>query len=161
MPNWVQNIITVKPSNIEKLKEVLLNEGEEVDFNKIIPMPEDIFLGNLGDKEKEKYGEKNWYDWSIANWDTKWNANETIVNDNSIDFQTAWSHPEKVIIQLSKLLPKVILQVQYADEDIGSNCGEYRILNGEILSQKVFASEDNARKFANDLWGFEEEEESE
>ena len=37
-----------------------------IDFNKVIPMPDYIFQGNLGMAEREKYGKENWYDWSIS-----------------------------------------------------------------------------------------------
>lgn len=40
MPNWVTN--TVKVQNFDVLKEKLLTEDGEVDFNKLLPMPKDL-----------------------------------------------------------------------------------------------------------------------
>ena len=89
MPNHVVNIVTFECSE-EKLKEIMeaiqYDDGPDdqkgigtIDFNKVIPMPDNIFKGNLGPKEREMYGKNNWYDWSIKNWGTKWNAiNATI-----------------------------------------------------------------------------------
>jgi hypothetical protein len=113
---------------------------------------------SMSDEMIRKFGTNNWYSWCIENWDTKWNSNNTIIDDNTLLFETAWSHPEKVILKLSQLLPNSVIEVQYADEDIGVNCGEYSIKNGEILSEKVFANDEEARAFANELWGIEEEE---
>lgn len=103
----------------------------------------------------KKYGHKDWYSWSIANWGTKWNAYEVIADyGNTFEFQTAWGTPVEVIKALSKMFKSVVFFVQYADEDIGSNCGEYEVKNGEIIFE-----EEGDRKFANELWGFEDENE--
>lgn len=76
-----------------------------------------------------------WYDWNQKNWGTKWNAYgqpdcgfaEDIIE---FRFETAWSHPNRLIEALSRRLPTVTFGVKYADEDIGSNCGTYRIRSG-------------------------------
>ena len=67
MPNHVNNIITYEgdKKQIAKMLEAIKNDEfgiGTVDFNKIIPMPDDIYTGNLGPKEREIYGDKNWYD---------------------------------------------------------------------------------------------------
>lgn len=68
----------------------------------------------------KRYGYKDWYDWSIMNWDTKWNADTNYVTDDEICISTAWSLPEKVLLELAKYTP---IRVLYADEDMGVNCG--------------------------------------
>lgn len=74
MPNHITNIIEIKNASMEHLDEILeaIKVDEigigSVDFNKIIPMPDNIYRGNLGSEEFKKYGENNWYDWSIKNW---------------------------------------------------------------------------------------------
>lgn len=97
------------------------------DFNKIVPMPEDIFRGPLGEKEREMYGENNWYDWSRRNWGTKWNSydGEWYEEGTSIQFNTAWSTPEPVYLALAKKFPNLDFEVKFADEDMGYNCGEF------------------------------------
>jgi len=78
-----------------------------------------------------KYGHSDWYSWSIANWGTKWNAYSTEVNGDEIVFQTAWSCPDGVLIALSQKYPEVEFSIRFADEDFGSNVGEFGLLNGE------------------------------
>lgn len=214
MPNWVTN--TVKVQNFDVLKEKLIDVDEyTVDFNKLLPMPEDLNITagsyewqedkyNFGlNKNKieaqqeiiepilneiynknymtqarfieevenqmailyakfiviydirttdrteteikddirniikgyynlRTYGAKNWYDWHIKNWGTKWNVGEAMyINEDSktISFQTAWSTPEGIFRELSKYT-KVV--VTYADEDTGSNYGIDIYENGEL-----------------------------
>lgn len=110
MPNHIQNRVTFDCSE-EKLNEILTaiqkDSGENgnfgpgtVDFNKIIPMPDNIFKGLLGTEEKKIYGKNNWYDWSIENWGTKWNAYSFSRDGNTIGFQTAWSAPHPILAEL-------------------------------------------------------------
>ena len=92
-----------------------------------------IALSNI-----EKYGCKDWYEWSTQNWGTKWNAygcNE--VDDVTITFDTAWSSPLPVIKELSKMFPEVKIKLSYADEDFGYNCGEITFLNGAEVNINI------------------------
>ena len=103
MPNWTTNYVTLRhfsTKKIKALKEELKKEYPEI-LNHLRPQPDNIFTGNLGDKEREeciKKGIPNWYDWNCENWGTKWDArrvdliNET-ANTVDIQFDTAWSPP--------------------------------------------------------------------
>ena len=97
MPNYVVNKIKIKgkKEEIDKLLSFIkADDGFCIDFNKITPMPKWVYHGNLSRKEEEKYGEENcWYNWSITNWGTKWNAFEA---DNSYYFKY---HSQKMKIQ--------------------------------------------------------------
>lgn len=53
----------------------------------------------------EKYGYKDWYDFCIDKWGCKWNANNTDVYSNIISFETPWSSPDGIFIELSKHVP--------------------------------------------------------
>lgn len=130
MPNWITNVVEAPEHVIDAMLD---NEGM-VDFNNIIPTPEDVFQGALGNEEKRKYpGEKNWYGFNIANWGTKWNASGTVrVSPTKINFDTAWSNPIPIFVKLSEMFPEENIYVAYADEDLGHNCGAYKLNNGEI-----------------------------
>jgi len=94
-------------------------------------MPADIFRGSLGEAERKKYGEKNWYDWSLTHWGTKWNAYD-IIDDNAIPtFHTAWGPPTPVFAALSLKFPKVKFDVTWNEE--GGTSGEMTFLNGEMI----------------------------
>lgn len=153
MPNHVINILKIKT---KKPKKVIEELGELFDFEKIIPMPDDIFRGDLGQKEREQYGERNWYDWSIKNWGTKWNAydqNGPFEGENYVEyiFSTAWSCPLHVYEELAK---KYNFEVKYADEDLGSNCGRIKANNGKIILHKKASDYKDSYAFANRVWNW-------
>lgn len=148
MPNHCTNLLScTSGKNIGQIiKPYLTDDGKSIDFNKIVPMPEGIYKTTTEDpfkirnkqdqdawqKEQEilqennlkEYGFSSWYDWSVANWDTKWNAYScyTLEDDSleledvcDIGFQTAWSPPINVIRQLAKLTGES-LRMSYYDE---------------------------------------------
>lgn len=65
----------------------------------------------------------SWYEWSIANWGTKWNAYSIEDRGDSLKFETAWSMPKPILAALCKRIPDAEFVWKFADEDIGSNLG--------------------------------------
>lgn len=122
MPNWTEVYIKSENEITHKtlcrlcgvyddrniLEEDKAKGNRTVTFEYLIPMPDDIYRGDLGKEEMEKYGKNNWRNWSVANWGTKWDACDSNINDEnkSIWFQTAWDAPwpwlDKLIDTLRK-----------------------------------------------------------
>ena len=110
-----------------------------------------IYVDNL-----LNYGATTWYDWRCNNWGTKWNATNTyIIDDNEIEFSTAWSCPVNIFKELSRQFNGVEIVVEFADEDIGSNCGKITFLNGEI---EEYIDMDGDTDFALEVCGYDKEE---
>jgi hypothetical protein len=61
------------------------------------------------------------------------------------------------MVALSKMLPDCEVEVEYADEDYGYNCGSYTLKNGEILTSYQPDGKD-ALEFALEVWGEDYEE---
>ena len=100
----------------------------------------------------EKHGCLTWYDWRCKYWGTKWDAYEILQADsyeNAIDleFQTAWSTPLQAIATLAEQYPDLTIVVEFADEDLGCNCGAYGYCEGE------YWEEVRDYYFACELWG--------
>lgn len=151
MPNYVTTVLTAD----KEVLDSLAGENGEVDFSSVIPMPENIFRGYLGEKEMIEHRENNWYDWSVNNWGTKWNAKslsgEPRIDDTVVRFETAWAHPFPVIDALSQKFPDKLLHVAFADEDLGQNIGEYTIQGTSVWKHLIEEGSGEARDFAAEL----------
>lgn len=112
----------------------------------------------LADEYKKKFGHCDWYGWQTANWGTKWNGYDQYSDDtNVIEFNTAWSTPYNLLVNLSKKYPQVTFEVEYADEDFGYNVGKYVLLDGETIDQNIpDGGSQEAIEMAMDIKGDEE-----
>lgn len=108
MPNWCNNSISISGPKL-KIKAIWERAQEEDGglLSAMVPQPENLFQGDLGEAERakcEEQGIPNWYDWNVSNWGTKWDIPvpgeglEYSEHDNgtaSIDgwFESAWAPP--------------------------------------------------------------------
>lgn len=144
MPNHVTNILTVigdrdrRMELFEAIKREDIGIGS-IDFAKIIPVPNNIYQGNLELRYREKYGKNNWLDWNTENWGSKWNSYgyDEMTKENfdgtNITFLTAWSNVSKVIEKLAEMYPDLEFTYQWADEDLGHNVGMLEYQNGKEI----------------------------
>ena len=125
MPNWCRNSIYIEGTakEVKKFEEYVSTDTSAFSLNKIIPMPDDIYRGDFGEKERKKYGDNNWYDWATNNWGTKWDIDEKDIEVQSLDdrelqysFETAWAPPVPVYEHLVNKFPKLLIEWSYQDE---------------------------------------------
>ena len=102
-----------------------------------------------------RYHAMTWYEWSINNWGTKWNSYSNSFDGKTIAFDTAWSAPHPVILKLSEMYPDIQIEHQWADEDIGHNCGRRDYKGGEIVGEYIPESNKDSLDFACEVWGSE------
>jgi len=100
----------------------------DLDFNRIIPMPEAIkntqkeefsqftLQGKLLRSENlYAYGNEDWYDWSMENWGAKWSYYGKFLRDEkSFLFCTPWCPPIRAIEKLAQILQTTV-QIDYVD----------------------------------------------
>ncbi|MFD4948872.1 hypothetical protein ACFWNT_41805 [Streptomyces sp. NPDC058409] len=126
-----------------------------LDFAMLVPQPENIETEGCSGSHDE--GVVCWYRWNVDNWGTKWNGYELSIeqaDDDSaqLPFDTAWSHPFPIVKALSRKYPDALIEVSYADEDLGHNLGQYVIAAGEILQEnRLVPGSDDACEFAAQL----------
>jgi hypothetical protein len=81
MPNWNYNVVKVSHTD-QALVDKFISGCKTGLFSEFLPIPED---------QKE-----NWYEWSVANWGTKWDVNARVEVEDGVvtaTFDTAWSPP--------------------------------------------------------------------
>lgn len=93
----------------------------------------------------ENYGYKDWYDWRIAKWGTKWNGFHLhVLSEDTIMFDTAWDTPMGIWYAIAEQFPELQFNIKYADEDSGYNAGELDINSGEVEHYKPIGGSDEA-----------------
>ena len=107
-----------------------------------------------------KYGVKDWYDWSIKNWGTKWNAYDSsasMISDTSavVWFDTAWSGVPDIIQKLIEMFPNITFEYQFADEDMGYNCGSGYSDDGEFYFNMLEPNSEEAMRTYASCKGYE------
>lgn len=172
MPNWCSNNLDIRGDKTQ-LKDFISRVTKKDDdgntyydiLGSLLPTPRELqetMSGGYGRNEdgtkkpeqieleaKEqsniaKFGHKNWYDWNVANWGTKWGDSDTDLTeyDDSIEFtfESAWSPPESGIKAISKLFPEMTFILSYREEGMdfyGATAfrdGEYAEHGGEVSS---------------------------
>ncbi len=131
--------------------------------NCYLPSP-DAEEARVGEKlahNIEKYGQPTWYEWSIQNWGTKWNAYYPASTDeNTLAFCTAWASPNPVIDKLAEMFPALEFEHSWADECFGCNLGKNTYKGGKFIES--FSPEEGseeAYKFAAEIIGYDPREE--
>lgn len=91
-----------------------------------------------------KYGYCNWYDWSIDNWGTKWNVDDSCnveynkeKQEFTITFDTAWSCPSGILEEYGKMCSDGELDWMYYDEDYDGHIFVTKE-NGELMLRKEY-----------------------
>jgi len=132
MPNWTYNnvqFVGKTEDSVKKLKELLKSKDNDFDFNNIIPIPLALTETVSGsenakpdwqkeesEKLKSQHGFDNWYDWSIMNWGTKWNACDVTVEQNenvlNYTFDTAWDAPREIVRALEHMKETILKDIR-------------------------------------------------
>ena len=113
---WPRYKDTIKGKRTLKTKRKAIMEELESRLDK-----KDIEEGKLAIENVKKYGFQDWYQWSIGNWGTKWNASSVEVSENSeysvnIYFETAWSPPDGWYRMLFKKFPNLRFKARITEE---------------------------------------------
>lgn len=121
--NIIKDIInsdTIKRTPIDVLMSNCLKELEKLDETTEVKM--NLILRRMNELKLDDF---DWYNWSINNWGTKWNATKV----DEYTFDTAWATPKP---WLEKLAQHIDFVLWFADEDLGSNLGYITARSGNV-----------------------------
>jgi hypothetical protein len=86
---------------------------------------------------KEQTGYADWYEWSVNNWGTKWNATEGMCYAQRtrirLTFWTAWSPPVPIVEALSEKYPTTKFSLRFYECGVGFK-GHYAMKGGKVLA---------------------------
>lgn len=176
MPNHVINEVTFSNVDAEtqgRIIALVRGAEREIDFNVLIPMPINVWQGNVSTKHEQAFGECG-LDWSRREWGTKWNAygldeggkyqsirasEGTLV----LTFQTAWSAPRKWLLALFNTC-KIPFEYRWMSEGedvavIGRFYFDPREMGSPDWDEKTIEDDAERRRIHKLLWGVEEFEE--
>ena len=144
MPNWCSNsmVVTGDPEQVGIFVEQMISDSKKgdmtdlsvLDFGAVVPMPPLL----MERKSPSDDGSITWYDWSIENWGTKWNACDAHMEEYKkgdkqafYNYETAWgpamAWQEKVI----EYFPW--LRFDFEWEELGMNfCGSMTGADGKV-----------------------------
>lgn len=135
--------------------DILMPENEAINLAEDRYRESVKYLVDKGEKYVSnliQYGASTWYDWAVGNWGTKWNAygydNGVEMEDGKLKFLTAWAAPHPIMQKLSEMYPDIKFEHEWADEDIGSNCGRYVYFDGERIEEYFPESQRDCLEFA-------------
>lgn len=183
MPNWCNNGITLRHADPAMIDRVI--KGKEGLLMEFIPTPKaltETVAGFMGEDKRAaheaqqaaniaKYGFKDWYDWNVANWGTKWDVTlDSIerVDPNTVtaSFESAWAPPINAYERLEELgfeveafyyEPGMCFVGKYAD-----GCDDYYEYGGEssaTVREAIGAELDDYFGISEEMANYEEENE--
>lgn len=131
MPNWCSNTLIISHEDKKMMKRVVKGYNKSGLLREFIPVPKELIdtvAGNLGSPDSyeqkllsyreqlnmEFFGYKNWYDFCVAEWGTKWDigcrdsydklsVSDIKNNTLTIGFDSAWSPPVDAYVKLHEM----------------------------------------------------------
>lgn len=160
------NIVTRKAKSgqlTEQQKESRLSDLKKHYMKLVKDDPEVFELGKQYYDNIQQYGCPTWYEWSIRNWGTKWNAYQCISMPKEAEcltFWTAWNGVPRILSFLSQQFPNMKIEYKWADEDIGQNAGHMIFQGGKMIEDRSpYSGSIEAYEQAADLWELDLESE--
>lgn len=116
-------------------------------------------LGRQVADNVERYGCANWYDWSVRNWGTKWNASDINWEGSAVYFSTAWCAPIPIFEAIALNFPGVGFVATWSEEQFDLVTGAFvASSDGGHLLRQPYAETYEAFVLACSIWDPDQEE---
>ena len=115
----------------------------------------DLELGKRILNNRQLYqGCGDWYEWSIENWGTKWDACDPEIGETTIIYDTAWSPSLPVIETLAAKFPQLTFTYQYFEPGVAlAGCTIFE--NGKCSKSNVYCLQDEKYFDIGRIFGYE------
>jgi hypothetical protein len=123
MPNWCDNTLTVEGAEetVQRFKQMAKLQAGKADSDlslaSLYPIPDNVYQGDLGPEESQRYGKNTWYHWCITHWGTKWDVQATLTDALPVRlvywFQSAWSPPVPWLKKVARDFPRLRFVLTY------------------------------------------------
>lgn len=191
MPNWCNNTLVIKHQDPAMITRAMKAFVEGKFLNEFVPIPESLQIvsGRCGADDNpeqialeaaqksniEQHGYKDWYDFSVGEWGTKWDVgdsdgiNEITENSLTVYFDSAWAPPLAAYEKMAALGFEI--EAMYDEPGMGF-CGcwtaeggddyyEYSGLSSETIEQELPKELNETFGIAENIAYYEQEEENE
>ena len=165
MPNWCNNTLVIKHQDPAMITRAMKAFVEGKFLNEFVPIPESLHIvsGRCGADDNpeqialeaaqksniEQYGYKDWYDFSVNEWGTKWDVgdsdgiNEVTENSLTVYFDSAWAPPLAAYDKIAELGFEI--EALY-DEPGMAFCGRWTNASGDEYFEYGGMSSDTAEQ---------------
>lgn len=155
MPNWCSQFVEVRGEakeikrmiNSFRVEEGTRGKYEEEsawDINQLFPVPDelteiphasvipewsqeekDLWLKNKQEENLAKFGVRDWYEWQIRNYGTKWGASHIEIDEEKLancsdsflfKFETPWGTCPGLMAKVSSLFPSVLIGIHAIEQ---------------------------------------------
>lgn len=137
---------------------------QHICFENIVPPPDDPAYRDEPSQKEAQNSPNWWYTWNVENWGTKWGSYDTeLIDERTIQFDTAWSPPLPVIETLSKKYPQIKFELSSFDE--GWNFAEKSSFIGgvqdDVVNYNCNIEDDGFVQLCIELKGYDPREDNE
>jgi hypothetical protein len=155
MPNWCTQFVEVRGEEKEikrminsfRVEESTRGKYEEEsgwDINQLFPVPDelaetphasiipewskeekDLWLRNKQEENLAKFGVRDWYEWQIKNYGTKWGASHIQIDEEaladssdsfSFKFESPWGTCPGLMAKVSSLFPSILIGIHAIEQ---------------------------------------------
>lgn len=129
MANTCYNYLTIGNNKNEDIIQYILNDDNIVDYDILIPMPDDVTLLNNPEQDRSYRGERDWAWVNVGTPGITESTDIEVLEDGSryITFESQWSPPkkwfkvlcEKVVELDTNVNDPIAMELEYAEYDMG------------------------------------------
>jgi hypothetical protein len=168
MPNHVTNEVTFRGVDADAragIKAAVLDEEGKVEFGILVPIPPNIWLGNVGAIHEKTFKAGNALDWCRTNWGTKWGAygDQEVIEDGdsiTIRFDTAWGPPYGWLVALLNKFERNFEYHWLSEGESRGHSGAFTVVKDGIMAGHKWEEKDCDEAMQKHLhvlrWGCEE-----